>query len=160
MMTIRIFIALSLFGLLAACGGPGENAVVPKAQPAVASFVDIGDYVVHFSAQSTSELPLAVATEYDYARSKNLAMLTVSIIRESDGQSSPGEVSVKTRNLAGQPKNVTMEYREARGDSLAIYYIGITSIVNRETLIFDISVKPEGVDYVSNVRFQRQFFTD
>jgi hypothetical protein len=42
----------------------------------------------------------------------------------------------------------------------AIYYIGETPVANRETLIFDISVMPVGIDKPSEVRFKRQFFTD
>ena len=42
----------------------------------------------------------------------------------------------------------------------AIYYIGEVAVANRETLIFDISIMPEGVDTASDVRFKRQFFTD
>jgi len=33
-------------------------------------------------------------------------------------------------------------------------------VANRETLIFDISVTPDGSDESSDVRFKRQFFTD
>ena len=42
----------------------------------------------------------------------------------------------------------------------AVYYIGEVDVANRETLIFDISVTPEGTNEVSEVRFKRQFFTD
>ena len=42
----------------------------------------------------------------------------------------------------------------------AIYYIGEVTIANRETLIFDISVTPDGVEKPSEVRFKRQFFSD
>jgi len=42
----------------------------------------------------------------------------------------------------------------------SIYYIGETPISNRETLIFDISVTPDGVDKASDIRFRRQFFTN
>ena len=57
----NILIALSLFSLLAACGGPGDSADVPDAQPAGAPNVDIGDHVVHFSALATDQLPPDVA---------------------------------------------------------------------------------------------------
>jgi hypothetical protein len=66
-------------------------------------------------------------------------------------------VQVKTQNLTGQLKTVTM--RKVL-DQEAIYYIGETPVANRETLIFDISVRPEGADKVSEVRFKRQFYTD
>ena len=153
----NVLVALSLFSLVAACAGPGEEAEVPTAEPAGETMKDIGDHVVHFSAQSTDQLPPEVARAYNIVRSKNRAMLNVSILRESDNVPVPGDVTDKTVNLTGQLKNVTMRRIDEQD---AIYYIGETPVVNRETLIFDITVRPEGVDIPSDVRFKRQFYTD
>jgi hypothetical protein len=142
---------------MAACGGPGESANVPEAQPAGATNVDIGDHIVHFSAQSTDQLPPDVARAYNIVRSKNRAMLNVSVLQESDMAAVVADVSVKTVNLTGQLKSVTMRQIN-EGD--AIYYIGEVAIANRETLVFDISVTPEGSNQASDLRFKRQFFTD
>ena len=156
----RILISLALLALLGACGGPDNSATVPAAQPAGATSADIGDFVVHFSAQSTDQLPPEVARAYNIVRSKNRAMLNVSIIRKSDNAPVAGEVSVKTVNLTGQLKSVTMRKIEEPGDVTAIYYIGETPVANRETLVFDIKVTPDGADNSSEVRFKRQFYTD
>lgn len=160
MTSAKTLISFSWLALLAACGGPGDNATVPEAQPAGSTSADIGDYVVHFSAQSTDQLPPEVARAYNIVRSKNRAMLNVSIIRESDNTSVAGTVTVKTVNLTGQLKNVTMRKIEEPGDTVAIYYIGETPVANRETLVFDISVTPEGESRSSDVRFKHQFYTD
>ncbi len=156
----RFLISLLFAAALAGCGGAGDNATVPEAQPAGATSADIGDYVVHFSAQSTDQLPPDIARAYNIVRSKNRAMLNVSIIRESDNAPVAGNVTVKTVNLTGQLKNVTMRKIEEPGDVAAIYYIGETPVANRETLIFDITVQPEGATASSEVRFKRQFYTD
>ena len=156
----RLLISFSLLALAAACGGPGDSATVPQAEPADATSADIGDFVVHFSAQTTDQLPPEVAKAYDILRSKNRAMLNVSIIREADGQPVAGTVSVKTVNLTGQLKNVTMREIREPGDTVAIYYIGETPVANRETLVFEISIMPEGSDTLSEVRFKREFYTD
>ncbi len=153
----RILITVSLLGLISACGGPDETADIPVAQPAGATSADIGEFVVHFSAQSTDQLPPDVARNYNIVRSKNRAMLTVSVLQAADNKSVTADVPVKTVNLTGQLKNVTM--RQVN-DGEAIYYIGEVTIANRETLIFDISVTPEGVEKPSEVRFKRQFFSD
>lgn len=152
--------SLPLLALLSACGGLGNSADVPEAEPAGATSADIGNHVIHFSAQSTDQLPPAVAREYDIVRSKNRAMLNVSVIRESDNLPVIAEVAIKTVNLTGQLKNITMRKIEEPGDVIAIYYIGDTTIANREVLVFDISVKPEGEDAPSAVRFKRQFYSD
>ena len=157
MLNRKTFIALSLSGFIAACGGGGETPTVPTAEPAGESMKDIGDHIVHFSAQSTDELPPEIARAYNIVRSKNRAMLTVSVVRESDNVSVPANVAVKTVNLTGQLKNVVMREIEEQD---AIYYIGETAVANRETLIFDITVTPEGVTAPSEVRFKREFYTD
>ncbi len=153
----RILIAVSLIGLMSACGGPDETADIPEAQPAGATSADIGKFVVHFSAQSTDQLPPDVARTYNIVRSKNRAMLTVSVLQAADNIPVTAVVAVKTVNLTGQLKNVTM--RQVN-EGAAIYYIGEVTIANRETLIFDISVTPDGVEKPSEVRFKRQFFSD
>ena len=157
-MTIqRILIALSILVLSTGCGGPGGNANVPVAEPAGATSVDIGEHSVHFSAQSTDQLPPEIASAYNIVRSKNRAMLNVSVIRNSDGAAVPATVTVKTQNLTGQLKTVTMRRIDEQD---AIYYIGVTPVANRETLIFDIGVTPEGGDEPTDIRFKRQFYTD
>jgi DNA-directed RNA polymerase specialized sigma54-like protein len=153
----RILIALSLLGLVSACGGPGESATVPEAQPAGATNQEIGDHVVHFNAMTTDQLTPEIARAYNFVRSKNRAMLNVSVVEASSKTSVAADVTVKAVNLTGQLKNVPMRKIEEQD---AIYYIGEVAVANRETLIFDISVTPDGVDKPSEVRFKRQFFTD
>ncbi|NND48314.1 MAG: DUF4426 domain-containing protein [Woeseiaceae bacterium] len=157
-MTItRTLVSCTLIAMVTACGGPGESAVVPPAQPAGATSVDIGDHVVHFSAQSTDQLPPEIARAYNILRSKNRAMLNVSVLQKADKKPVVAKVVVKTVNLTGQLKNVTMRQINEQD---AIYYIGETPVANRETLVFDISVTPDGTDKASDVRFKRQFYTD
>lgn len=157
MINKNTLLVLSCLCLAAACGGSEQERDIPQAQPAGATSADIGDHVVHFNALATDQLPPEVARAYDIVRSKNRAMLNVSIVRSSDGQSVSADVTVKTVNLTGQLKNVTMR-RIEEGD--AIYYIGETPVANRETLVFDISVTPDGATSPSDVRFQRQFYSD
>jgi len=156
--TLLIYVPLLI--CLSACGGPGESATVPVAEPEEASSADIGNHVVHFSAQTTDHLPPAVAREYNIVRSKNRAMLNVSVIRKSDNLPVTADVAVNIVNLTGQLKNVTMRKIEEPGDTVAIYYIGDTTVANREVLVFDIDVKPDGEDTVADLRFKRQFYSD
>ena len=157
MNNFRIFAVLSLIGFATSCGGPGDDAEVPTAEPAGATMKDIGHHVVHFSALTTDQLPAEVARAYDIVRSPDSAMLTVSIISEEDNSSVPADVIVKVVNLTGQLKNVTMRRINEQD---AIYYIGATSVAHRETLIFDIAVTPEDAQNPSEIRFKREFFTN
>jgi hypothetical protein len=159
-----LLISLPLLTLLAACGGPGESASVPEAQPAGATFADIGKHEVHFSAQTTDQLPPQFAQLYNIVRSKNRAMINVSVISKATDKPVKAKVSVHTVNLTGQLKSVTIrevsEGNAETDDFVAIYYIGETNVANRESLVFTISVQPEGVEKASEVKFQREFFTD
>jgi hypothetical protein len=148
---------LAFLSFLAACGGPNEAATVPRAEPAEATSIDIGDHQVHFNAQLTGQLPPEIARLYDIVRSNNRAMLNVSVIDEATRTSVPAAVSVKTVNLTGQLKTVNMRRID---EQEAIYYIGETPVANRETLIFDITVTPDDATTPSEVRFKRQFYTD
>ena len=157
MRIIEIAVALSCLSLVVACGGPSSDGTVPQAQPAAETSVEIGEHVVHFSSQTTDQMPPEVARTYNIVRSKNRAMLTVSVLEKSTNKAVTADVTVKTVNLTGQLKNVSL--REIT-EQEAIYYIGETPVSNRETLVFDISVKPAGADTASDIRFKRQFFTD
>ena len=157
MRALITIITLSFAGIIGGCGGAGDNATVPAAEPAGASFVEIGNHVVHFSAQSTDQLPPEIARAYNIVRSKNRAMLNVSVLEGGTNRPVTAEVAVKTVNLTGQMKNVTMRMIQ---EQEAIYYIGETPVANQETLIFDISVTPDGEAEASNVRFKRQCYTD
>ncbi len=159
MINARILIFLVLVSILAGCGGGGSGGETnaPPAQPADASFAEIGDHVVHFNALATDQLSADIAKVYNIVRSKNRAMLNVSVLGREDGKAVTADVVVKTSNLTGQVKNVTMRQIN-EGD--AIYYIGITPVANRETLIFELSITPEGSNLAHEVRFQRQFYTD
>ena len=154
---INALVTLSILFLMHGCGGPGQDASVPQAQHAAASDVDIGDYIVHFSAQSTDHLSPEIARAYGIVRSKNRAMLTVSVLKEGSTTGVLADITVETVNLAGQLKNVTMRKIQEQD---AIYYIGETAVANRETLIFNISITPEGATDTSQVRFTREFYTN
>jgi hypothetical protein len=113
--------------------------------------------VVHFSAQLTEQLPPEVARAYGILRSKNRAMLNVAVLEADTGKPVTADITVKTVNLNGQLKNVVLRKIQ---EQEAIYYIGETSVANQETLIFDITVTPEGSSEAATVRFKRQFYTN
>lgn len=153
----QILVSLVLALALTACGGPGGNADVPAAQPAGESKEQIGDHVVYFNALNTDELSAEVASAYDIVRSRNRVMLNVSVVSADDGRAVAADVSVKTTNLTGQVKNTIMRRIDEQD---AIYYIGVTPVANQETLMFNLSIRPEGDETTHQVKFQRQFYTD
>ena len=103
-----LFVMLSVLAL-GACGGPGQNATVPEAQPAGATSESIGEHTVHFSAMTTDQLTPDVARAFNIVRSKNRAMLNVSVIRNSDGASRAGKRCSQSR----QPYRPTQKRHDA-----------------------------------------------
>lgn len=164
MHAIRVLLVTATAALaLSACGDEPTIQTTssgPAAEPPNASMKDFGDYVVHFNAISTDQLQPEVARAYNITRSKNRAMLNVSIIRKVEGttgQSVSGSVSATANNLTGQLKNLTLRQVQ---EGEAIYYIGDVAVANGETLVFNIDVTPINETSRFSVRFSRQFFAD
>lgn len=153
---------VSMLGL-AACQqatDTGSSPSAPAALPATETSKDFGEYVVHVNALPTDELTAEIAKAYGIVRSKNRAMLNVSVIKKAEGTlGTPvsGEINASATNLTGQLKNLTL--REiTEGD--AIYFIGEVPVANGETLIFNIEGSPAGGLDPFTLRFQKQFYTD
>ncbi len=153
---------------LAACGPkPGSPTAVkpaadapPPAEPAGVARKDFGDYVVHFNAISTDQLTPEVAKTYNIVRSRNRALLNVSIIKKVEGSTGtpvPGSVAALVANDTGQVKDSNLrEIRE--GD--AVYYIADFAVSNAETLIFTVDVTPINETSRFSVRFTRTFYSE
>lgn len=165
MTRLRILMAtLAMAVLLAGCdqdtGGQSARQQI-QAESDHVTWKAFGDYVLHFNAIATDQLTPEVARAYNIVRSKNRAMLTVSIIKNVEGVpgvvSQSGTVNATAANLTGQIKNLTL--RQIREDD-AIYYIGDVAVANAETLVFDVEAVPEGSADRLSVRFSRQFFAD
>lgn len=158
-----IMTALATMVILCSCNqDTGQRSAnnIPPAEAAGAASKAFGNYVLHFNAMSTDQLPAKVARTYNIARSKNRAMLSISIIKDVKNgvvTSVAGDIKLSTANLTGQIKNMTLRQIQ-EGDS--IYYIGDVAVANGETLIFDINATPVNETETCAVRFSRQFFVD
>lgn len=137
-----------------------EAGAPPPAEAAGVTSKDFGDYVVHFNAISTDQLTPQVAKQYNIVRSKNRALLNVSIIKKvpgTPGKSVPGSVSALVANDTGQVKDSNIrEIREAN----AYYYIADYAVSNAETLVFTVDVIPVNETSRFSVRFTRTFFSE
>jgi hypothetical protein len=156
--------AVAVAVCLAACGkGPGgssSGSPAPTAETDNVSSKDFGDYEVHFNAISTDRLSPEIAKNYNIVRSKNRAMLNISIIKKvagTPGVPVPGTVAVQVANLNGQIKDFTLrEIKEAE----AVYYIADIPVSNGEQLVFTVDVTPANETNRYSVKFNRQFYGD
>ena len=140
---------------------PVAAVLLAAAQCAVAeNSTAVGGYVIHHNALTTDNLSPQVASAYGIQRSKERAMLNVSVIRGARGEiGQPVEAKVKAtaRNLIGQERDIALhEVREGN----AIYYIGDFPVANREKLDFFLQVTPKGEHTPLKAQLQQEFFTD
>jgi len=119
-----------------------------------------GGYTIHHNAITTDMLSPEIAREYGLIRSRNRAMLNISVIKDvpdSTGQPVKADVRASTTNIIGQQR--TLRLREIKeGD--AIYYIADFLVRNEEKLNFHIDVKPEGMATFIPATFTQEFYTN
>lgn len=147
-MSKALFAALAALLIVASPGASADNSTA------------VGGYVIHHNALTTDNLSPQIASAYGIQRSKERAMLNVSVIRGERGKlGTPvqAQVSAVARNLIGQQRRIDL--REVReGD--AIYYIGDFAVANREKLDIFLEVTPAGEHAPLKARMQQEFFTD
>jgi hypothetical protein len=158
-------LAILTTAALGACGGEPAAPVAttpasapPRAEAAGVASKDFGDYIVYFNAISTDQLTPEVAKAYDIVRSRNRALLNVSIVRKVEGttgQPVPGSVAALVTNDTGQVKESNL--RELR-EGEAVYYIADFAVSNAETLVFTVDVTPINETSRFSVRFTRTFY--
>lgn len=127
-----------------------------------AQFKTFGDYVIHYNAISTQILLPKVARANDIVRSKNRALLNISVRKKaSEGEMHDKAVSaavtVTATNLTQQLSSVKMRRVQEQD---AVYYIGVFTIANEEVLDFNIQVDPEEKGTPHVITFRQQFFVD
>ncbi len=119
-----------------------------------------GDYTIHYVAFTTDILSPEIAKSYKIRRSKNRALLNISVLKKvmgATGQPVAADVEVTATNLNQQLKKLTVRELAQSG---AIYYIAQTSVNNEETINFDLNITPKGESAVLSFSFQQQFFTE
>lgn len=124
------------------------------------NYQSFGDYDIHYNAFTSDFLSPQVAQTYKVQRSKNRAILVVSLLKKvlgTPGQGVSGILRVTAHNLSGQLRNLDMRKIE---EGSAIYYLATFPVNNEETLDFELLVTPQGRDAPYVVKFRQQFFTD
>jgi uncharacterized protein DUF4426 len=122
---------------------------------------EFGNYIININALTTDQLPTEVALGYKISRSKNRAMMNISVREKQANGEMPitAAVNVIAKNLSNQQKNVTLrEIKET--DPVAIYYIGELPVSNEETITFELDITPAGATEALLLSYSQQFFTE
>ncbi|MBT8142408.1 MAG: DUF4426 domain-containing protein [Gammaproteobacteria bacterium] len=152
---------------LMACGGPAPSTETISGAPPAREVsqnksFDNGNYVINFNIINTELLDPEISRKYDVTRSKNRALVNISVQKKNqDGSKTPvtAVLNANVSNLTGQLKKPDWRKIEEAGGA-AIYYIGLIRIANGETLVIDMNVLPDGENDPIPVRFQQRMFTD
>lgn len=123
-------------------------------------FVQDDQYVVHYSAFNSTLLTPEVAKAYDLMRSRQRAVMNVSVQRKMpDGSSKAvtSQLEGYTGALGGSER--PLDFKMVTEGS-AIYYLAEFLIGNGEKLNFDIKVKPTPDHAPIKVEFSQDFFTE
>jgi hypothetical protein len=118
-----------------------------------------GDYTIYYSAFTSDTLQPAIAKTYGITRSKNLGLLSISVVKKSLsplGTPVKAKVKAEATNLTGQLK--TVEVREV-DDGSAVYYLSEINVSHKEVLDFTLYVTPNGESSPFVVKFRQQFYT-
>jgi hypothetical protein len=118
-----------------------------------------GDYTIYYSAFTSDTLQPAIAKTYGITRSKNLGLLSISVVKKSLsplGTPVKAKVKAEATNLTGQLKSV--EVREV-DDGSAVYYLSEINVSHKEVLDFTLYVTPNGESSPFVVKFRQQFYT-
>ncbi len=117
-------------------------------------------YTIHHNAMTTDTLSPQMAKAYNIRPSKNRGMLTVSVIKESEGTtgtSVKAQITAFASNLTGQSRIIDL--REVM-DAGAVYYLADFRVTNQETMDFKLEVQPEGESASYPAILRQQFYTE
>jgi hypothetical protein len=117
---------------------------------------EYSDHIVYYNAFPTDSLPAEMTKQYGLKRSKNYAMINVSVMEKSTGVPT-GVKSIVTgylKNLMGQKRDI--EFREIK-EGKAVYYIAQIGVQSREKLDFYIDIKPKGSQEKYEIKFSKKF---
>ncbi len=148
--------SISIYKLL---GGLSAGLLLLSSGLMAENSTSIPGYTIHHNALRTSDLQPDIAKTYNIRRSKNRAMLNVSIIKtvpDTTGEPVTAKVTATGKNMRGQVRNIPL--REIK-ESSAVYYIGDFLVENQETVNFTIQVTPEGESKSYTTSIEQQFFT-
>jgi transcription initiation factor TFIIIB Brf1 subunit/transcription initiation factor TFIIB len=123
-----------------------------------------GAYTVHYNVFNSKSIPAEVAKIYQLTRSKDMALVNISLTKTEHNATSlglPAKVSVKAINLMQQTK--TLEFKtikESDNGASVTYYLAPFRHTNEEDIRFEVSVLPEGETKPLTVSFTRRLFTE
>ena len=139
-----LILSLTFFFLLIGAVSQAENSK------------EYADHIVYYNAFPTDSLPSQMTKQYGLKRSKNYAMINISVMEKAAGVPTgvKSKVTGNLKNLMGQSR--ALEFREIK-EGIAVYYIAQIGIQSKEIVNFNIDIIPEGSNEKYEIKFSKQF---
>lgn len=156
----KVFPLLAVIALTACdtandSGSAASNRVRLDVRNAEAQF---GDYLVHVSAQLTSDLTPEVAQSFGIVRSDTRGFVNLVVLqKDAAGVDQPvaANVTLSVANLSGQLKNASV--REIKSEN-SVYYIAEVDVTDREVINFDFDIRPLDSNRLLQLRYTFEFY--
>lgn len=118
-----------------------------------------GDYVVHYNALTTAQLPAASAKTYGFERSDARGLLNVAIETQRNGaaQMIAADVQAQVSDLTGHVQPIALKETSENGD---VDYIGDFPLSGSGAYVFTVKVTPPGRTQPFVVRFNQDYVID
>jgi len=119
---------------------------------------DAGDYIVHYSAITTQQLPADAAIQYGITRADNRGLLNVAVeAKHGDASMVRAKVSATVSDLTGHAQPVRFHETSENG---AFDYLGEFPLNGSGSYLFTVNVTPPGTARAYVVKFNRDYIVD
>ena len=145
--------------LLAACGGAPSPP--PPARPyADPGFVASGEFALHYALTPTLDLPAEIAGSYGIVQRRNLALLTITLVRRAG----PGSARVAVRELDATAVSLTGERRALaltrHDDAGGPTWLATVEVRHRVPVTIEIHARATAESPGISTRWTREFHLD
>lgn len=123
----------------------------------LAGEIQIGNYLVRYNALHSENLTPDIAKRVGISQNAKNIVVILNVQKPGAGSALntvAAEVSGSARDLLGNTKSLTFKQVKEAG---AIDYMAQTQIQNEQTVVFDLSVTPDGGPS-KKLQFQQKFY--
>ena len=118
-----------------------------------------GDLELHYSVVNTTFLAPEVASAYSITRSKNRAIINLSLRRHEDGETVGVPMRLKGTTSDLMQRQQVLRFTEVR-EGEAVYSIASFKFINEDWHVFKIDFLPEGAKRSLSFTFKQQMYFD
>lgn len=117
---------------------------------------EYAEHIVYYNAFPSDSLPPEMTKQYGLKRSKNYAMINVSVMKKGAGIPTgvKSKITGTLKNLMGQSRD--LEFEEIK-EGQAVYYIAQIGVQSQALVHFSIAITPEGGSENYDIKFSKKF---